>query len=193
MPRVGSLEPSDLILLQGIAAGNEDSFRCFFERWAPRLGRFLRRITGSREAGEDLLQEAFLRVLRGASDFEPRGTVAGWIYRICSNLAYSYWRRQRSSPVHLEAAEAPVACHPSALSDSPERIRWKRAFEHEARQALMRCPPNHRMVFILKVDQGLTYEQISEVLDCPTGTAKSRFHFAVRRLRQELKHWADEA
>ncbi|MBD3163099.1 MAG: hypothetical protein GF328_13435, partial [Candidatus Latescibacteria bacterium] len=90
--------PDDLALLRGIADGCEESFRLLFRRWGPRLGRFLERAGGSRETGEDLLQEAFVRVIRAAGSFEPRGSVGAWLHRICANLAYSHWRRETRSP-----------------------------------------------------------------------------------------------
>jgi RNA polymerase sigma-70 factor (ECF subfamily) len=70
-------------------------------------------------------------------------------------------------------------------------VRGDRALSGEIARALERMPENQRVVFLLKIDQGLTYERISEILRCPTGTAKSRFHFAVMRLRTELRDWAD--
>jgi RNA polymerase sigma-70 factor (ECF subfamily) len=182
---------SDEDLLQGIAEGCERSFRTFFGRWAPPLGRFLRRATGSAETAEDLLQEAFLRVFAAAPRFEPRGSVRAWVYRICANLAYSYWRRERASPIRLEGGNGPDLERRAPDSQSPEQEHLRRSFRHDAVAALARCPENHRIVFLLKIDQGMTYEQIAEILRCPVGTAKSRFHFAVRRLREELRDWDD--
>jgi RNA polymerase sigma-70 factor (ECF subfamily) len=182
-------DPSDADLLSRIAGNSEDAFLLLFRRWAPRLSRFLTRATGSRESGEDLLQETFLRILRAAPRFEPRGNAGAWIYRISANLAYSYWRRQHASPfARSRGAPSPLEVTTPA-SQSPDSRRMWRAFQRDAISALAKCPGNQRMVFLLKVDQGLTYEQIATALCCPVGTAKSRFHFAVRRLREELKQW----
>ena len=185
--------PSDVDLLGGIADGREEAFRLLFRRWAPRLGRFLARATGSRETGEDLLQETFLRILRAASRFEPRGNASAWIYRISANLAYSYWRHQRAAPFLRQGAVDPTLEVIAPASENPEANRLRHVLEHETISALNRCPANQRVVFLLKVDQGLTYEEIAAVLGCPVGTAKSRFHFAVHRLRQELKDWQHDA
>jgi RNA polymerase sigma-70 factor (ECF subfamily) len=180
-------ERSDLELVQGIANGREESFRLLFRRWSPRLGRFLLQATGSRDIAEDLLQDAFLRILRAAPGFEPRGSVGAWMYRICANLAYSYWRRRKASPFsELRDPDAPP--EPAASIDIA-RDRERQAFERDARAALRRIPENHRLVFLLKVDQGLTYEDVAAILGCPVGTAKSRFHHAVRKLREELAAW----
>lgn len=184
---------SDLELLRGTAAGCEESFRLLFRRWAPKLGRFLAHTTGSRETGEDLLQEAFLRILQAAPRFEPRGKVSSWMYRICANLAYSHWRRRRAAPVFEPWEWQTTAQPPAPIAEGPERTRMRRAIAHDAREALLEIPENQRMVFLLKVDQGLTYEQVAVVLQCPVGTAKSRFHHAVRKLRELLRDWDEES
>jgi RNA polymerase sigma-70 factor (ECF subfamily) len=181
--------PSDVELLKGVAANSEDAFRLLFRRWSPRLARFLTRATGSRETGEDLLQETFLRILRAAPRFEPRGNAGAWIYRISANLAYSYWRREKAAPFARTGAAPPSLEVMAPASQSPDARRQRRAFQRDAISALARCPYNQRMVFLLKIDQGLTYEEVAAVMRCPVGTAKSRFHFAVRKLREELKDW----
>jgi len=181
--------PSDAELLRGIAEGGELACRLFYRRWAPRLGRFLSRATADADVASDLLQETFLRVLRAAPRFEATGSAGAWVYRIASNLAYSYWRRQRPrgrrAPLDVEGLEVP------SRAPDPAQDRNRRVWMREARQAVEQLPENHRLVFLLKIDGGLTYDEIGETLGCPTGTAKSRFHHAVRRLRATLRDWED--
>lgn len=184
-------EASDLELLRGIAAGSPEAFRCFYRRWAPRLGSFLTRVTGSSDTAEDLLQEAFLRILRAAPRYEERATVGAWVYRICANLAYSYWRRSARSPFEAGDPLAEGAQIADTRAESPADRSERRAFREALDAALERLPANQRLVFLLKADRGLTYEEISAVLQCPEGTAKSRFHYAVLRLRDELRPWCD--
>jgi RNA polymerase sigma-70 factor (ECF subfamily) len=180
---------NDDALIRGIAEGCERSFNRAFDLWAPRLGRFLIRGTRSREEAEDLLQETFIRVIRGAPRYEPRGEVTAWLYRIASNLLTSHWRRQRLAPI-----PAPNEARLDAAVDraDPEREGIGRAFAAQARAALARLPEDQRLVFILKVDEGLTYEEIAAALDCPVGTAKSRFHHAIRKLKGALIEWNEE-
>jgi RNA polymerase sigma-70 factor (ECF subfamily) len=181
--------PSDVELIRGIAEGGELACRLFYRRWAPRLSRFLSHATGSPESADDLLQETFLRVLRAAPRFESRGSAGAWVYRIAANLAYSHWRQRRRGawlqPVAPDALEIPTS------AADPEQDRLRRTWVRETRQAVQQLPANHRLVFLLKVESGLTYEEIGDVLGCPTGTAKSRLHHAVRKLRAALHGWED--
>lgn len=170
------LEPSDLALLKGIAAGRDADWRRFVDRWAPRLGTFLLHATRSRETAEDLLQDLFVRVMQAAPRFDERPCVAAWLYRIAANLAYSHWRRvsvERAFEGDLRAA-----------GEGQQSPRGEEA--RAARAAVIRLPQNQRMVFLLKAAAGLTYAEIGETLGCPEGTAKSRFHHALLRLRAEL-------
>ncbi len=207
-------EPDDVALIQAIGEGSEAAFRLLFARWGPPLGRFLVRATGSREAGEDLLQEAFLRVLRAASRFVPDAPPAAWLYRICANLSYSYWRKESRAPrawsrltggygsASGAGARAGQAADAGDLGGAPERagsrtlpgpeaLRMHGLFVRDLERALAGLPVNQRMAFLLKVEQGLTYEAAAEVLGCPVGTVKSRFHYAVLALRDALRGWEE--
>jgi RNA polymerase sigma-70 factor, ECF subfamily len=188
----GAEAPSDAELMRGIAADHPESFQLLFRRWAPRLRRFLIRATGSTEAGEDLLQETFLRVLRAASRFIPRGEVRAWLFQIAANLAYSFWRREGKA--HLTAGDPAGALASLAAPHhrGPETLRARAAFSEEVERSLIELPPNQRMVFLLKVDQGMTYQDVAVVMNCPVGTVKSRFHHALLKLRDDLRDWREE-
>ena len=188
-PPDGGREATDLELLRGIASGSAEAFHCFYQRWAPRLGPFLTRAAGSPDVAEDLLQEAFLRILRAAPSFEPRSTVSAWVYRICANLAYSHWRRVARSPFQGGDPLIAGALIADERAENPAERSVRRAFRGALNAALAELPANQRLVFLLKADRGLTYEEIAAVLQCPEGTAKSRFHYAVLRLREQLQPW----
>jgi RNA polymerase sigma-70 factor (ECF subfamily) len=185
--------PADEELLRAIAEGDEEAFRVLFHRWAPRLGRFLMNASGSREAAEDLLQETFLRILKGAGRFEPRGSVGSWVYRIAANLAYSHWRRERSRPLFGAEGEETLTAMAAPAGATPEEDRLRRALLADIDAALGRLEVNKRIVFVLKVREGLTYEEIASILCCPVGTVKSRLHHAVHRLQQDLeeRNWGE--
>lgn len=179
--------PPDEELLRGIAAGDEEAFRVFFRRWAGPVEAFLRRAAGSRESGQDLLQETFVRVLTGAGRFEPRGSARAWMFRIAANLAYSRWRHERGQPVAMDIAH-PAMVAGLAVEDDEVAAR-ESGIGRDIARAVAALPENQRVVFLLKAEAGLTYDEIGEAMCCPPGTAKSRFHFAVQRLRTELGEW----
>jgi DNA-directed RNA polymerase specialized sigma24 family protein len=99
----GDVAPNDAALIRAIGEGSESAFRLLFARWALPLRRFLVRATGSSETGDDLLQEAFLRVLRAAFRYTPDAPPGAWLYRICANLSYSFWRKESRAPRVMSA------------------------------------------------------------------------------------------
>jgi RNA polymerase sigma-70 factor (ECF subfamily) len=111
------------------------------------------------------------------------------VYRICANLAYSHWRRVGRSPFRPGALLEDGALVADERAENPEDRHVRQAFRAALEAALERMPANQRIVFLLKADRGLTYQEIAAVLQCPEGTAKSRFHYAVLRLRDELQPW----
>jgi RNA polymerase sigma-70 factor, ECF subfamily len=181
----------DLVLIQGIGAGCDASFQILWRRWSPRLRSFLIRATGSVEIGEDLLQECFLRIIHAASTFEPQGKTTAWMYRICANLAYSYWRREGRSPIQSVAVDTLEPRSKAPRQEAPDAVMLRGRFVADVDRALGQLPENQRLVFLLKVGEGLTYEEIARVLQCPAGTTKSRFHHGVLKMRNLLKEWED--
>lgn len=173
----------DIGLLRAAAGGSDVAFFALYHRWAPRLEAFLLRATHSRPQAEDLVQETFLRVHRFAGTFEPRGEVGAWIFRIAANLLRSEWRRARRRPstVELGAAESSV----DRASEPGGEAGFARAVDH----ALLRLSRAHRVVFLLKVEGGLSYDEIAQAMQCNPATARTRFHYAVLRLRSLLKEW----
>jgi RNA polymerase sigma-70 factor, ECF subfamily len=184
--------PSDEQLIQRIACRDEDAFTLFFRRWAPRLGSFILRSTGCPEAADDLVQEAFIRIYRAAGRYEARGHVSAWVLRIAANLTYSHWRTRNRSRVDSVDLQLLTQRTPAAAHYSPQQRRERAQFRSDLDAAIGALPPNQRMAFLLKIEQGLTYAQIGEVLRCPEGTVKSRFHHAMLKLRTSLREWSPQ-
>ncbi len=182
-------ESSDCELIQAIGQGDEQAFRSLYKRWSGRLLSFLSRTTGSVETAEELLQEAFIRILKAAPRYRPTGKASAWIYRICANLSYSYWRRELRSPLQPNSGKTAGIVAKASIASNPAQLMLRREFSLALERALRELSANHRLVFILKADHSLTYEEIARILQCPEGTVKSRFHYCVRRLRNELQEW----
>ena len=176
-------------LIEQCKKGNVMAQYRLYNNYSKAMYNICIRMIPQKEEAEDLLQEAFLRILKAAPRFKPGGSVASWMYRISANLGYSYWRRKKVSPLLPPGRSGEIIDRPAPSFEGPEERFLAKAFAGEASEAIRRLPPNQRMTFLLKIDQGLTYEEIASVLHCPTGTAKSRFHHAVLKLREELSAW----
>lgn len=158
--------------MRSVAQGDEAALEQLVERHAARLHGFLTHMSGDVHDAEDLLQETWIRIVRGARGFDPRRRFRPWAYRIAANLARDRRRRLRVRPTEplTGAVEAPQL-DPLVGIDVAARLGT--------------LPASHREVLVLRYYQGLTESEIGEALGIPRGTVKSRTHHALRRLRGE--------
>ena len=135
----------------------------------------------------ELAQETFIRAFQNLAGFEGRSSFSTWLYRIASNLAID-WRRRETRYVvaHGEEAESELRKIPSGEGDS-FRSLVRDETSRKVREALKELTPEHREVILLREMEGLSYEEISEILNCPKGTVMSRLHYARSHLRSLLK------
>jgi RNA polymerase sigma-70 factor (ECF subfamily) len=184
MPRVAEIcpEANDIDLIRKAAAGDGRAFHVLVDRHAQSLYRLAVSLTGQPVDAEDIVQETFAGAFRGMAKFEGRSSVKTWLTRILFTQA-AQWRRNRAGRVmgSIEHAE-PAGSGQSASVEA--RL--------DLQTALRRLSPEHREVLVLRELQGLSYEEVAEVLGIPRGTVESRLHRARRELRGKLSSYEVE-
>jgi len=156
-------------------------------RHSARVYRLAYRLTGNRPDAEDLTQEVFVRVFRSLSTYTP-GTFEGWLHRITTNLFLDQARRKqriRFDPLSDERADRLTSGSPA-----PEVAYADRTFDDDIEQALATLPPDFRVAVVLCDVEGLTYEEIADILGAKLGTVRSRIHRGRAMLRTALAHRA---
>jgi RNA polymerase sigma factor (sigma-70 family) len=151
-----------------------------------RVYRLAYRLTGNQHDAEDLTQEVFVRVFRSLQDYQP-GTFEGWLHRITTNLFLDMVRRR--ARIRFEG-----------LPEDAERIKGREAtpaqiyddahLDHDVQTALDALLPEYRAAVVLCDIEGLSYEEIADVLDIKLGTVRSRIHRGRTQLRAALAHRA---
>lgn len=143
------------------------------------------RMTGNRQDAQDCAQEALLRAFRAYSRFRGEARFKTWLYRIAHNACVDSLRARRAD-VSLEHLREAGFDAPDTRAPTP----YLAMEEAQRRQALLRAigqlPVDQRAVLTLRDIQGLSYEEIADVLDTPEGTVKSRLNRARERLRALL-------
>jgi RNA polymerase sigma-70 factor (ECF subfamily) len=141
------------------------------------------RLCGRHEEAEDLVQAALVRVERGLENYEPRN-LRGWLSRITTNVFLDEARRKKRRPVQAlpddperVLAGAPGADDALAAAELPEYIQ----------NAIAQLPYDHRAAIVLCDVVGMSYPEISETLDVPIGTVRSRIHRGRSTLRDLLR------
>lgn len=149
-----------------------------------RVYRLALRLTGNRHDAEDLTQDVFVRVFKSIHSFTP-GTLEGWMHRITTNLFLDQARRRqriRMDPMG-EAGE-----RIGGSTSSPDELVDDAGLDADVAAALAALPPEYRVCVVLCDIEGLSYEEIAEVLDVRLGTVRSRIHRGRTQLRAALAH-----
>ena len=154
---------------------------------ARKYGRFLYnvayRLTGNDDDAQDLVQEVLLRVRKGLERYQP-GSMEGWLSRIATNAFLDDVRRRRRRPLELAPEEPDNVLPPAAGADVAFEAS---ALPEDVQAALRDLPADYRSAVVLSDVVGLTYQEISEALDVPIGTVRSRLHRGRALLREALR------
>ncbi len=150
-----------------------------------RVYRLAYRLTGNPHDAEDLTQDVFIRVFRSLHRFQP-GTFEGWLHRITTNLFLDGARRRQKIRFDglADGSEERLA---SAWPNPAEQLS-DAGLDHDVAAALAALTPEFRAAVVLCDIEGLTYEEISSVLDVKIGTVRSRIHRGRAQLRKALSH-----
>lgn len=175
---------SDERLYERLRGGELDAFDALYARYERRLFAFVRGFLDDAHEAEDVFHEAFLGVLRGrAADFS-RGSFRSWLYQVARNACLNRLRsRARGERAQRDSAEAA----PPEAARADEKLERAEAAAALG-DAVARLPQSLTEVYRLRAS-GLSYEEMSRVLDVPLGTVKSRMHELIAQLRKELRPW----
>lgn len=182
--------------IEKLKQGDARAFDVFVQRYTPDIYGLLLRLTEDPEEAGDLLQETFLRAFKAIRKFRGEAELKTWLFRIAVNQSknrFRWWkRRMREKTVSLDAPvsasnDAPLSETVSANFASPEEDALQNERQRFLLEALKELPEIYREAVVLCDIEGLSYEEISIVLEINLGTVKSR----IARGREELRRKAE--
>ncbi len=177
-------------LLERARKGDSEAFGVLVERYQRRVANVALAVVHNQEDALELAQETFIRAYENLDKFESRSSFSTWLYRIAANLAIDFWRREgRHVVLRGEDAENELQRMPTERGDS-YKAASRSELSARLSKALEELTPEHRAVILLREVEGLSYDEISEVLQIPRGTVMSRLHYARTHLRTLLKDLA---
>lgn len=186
-------EGDDSALLEACRSGDSSAYGELVRRYQDRVFNLCLRMSGNRDDAEDFAQEAFVKALQSLDRFAERSKFYTWVFRIAVNLIISARRKHgRRSTVSLDGGgretENNVALGAllSSAVATPERKAMEAEQNHQVLQALDMLDEEQRSILVLRDMESLSYEEIADILDVPTGTVKSRLHRARIALRDLL-------
>lgn len=176
-------KPTDKELILQLQDGSLDALGELYDSYRQLVYRTALAISGDPEIASDLLQDVFLRLHRFADRIDPDRALEPWLYRMTANLAYTTMKRRNRWLRPLEDfAEWLVGSSKNALYEQVERNdEWD-----QVQQALTSLPMSQRVVVVLYYLNDLSLQEISDILDVPVGTVKSRLHYGRQSLKKNL-------
>jgi RNA polymerase sigma-70 factor, ECF subfamily len=179
----------ELACLESMRRGDPGCLAGFFEAWADRLYRLSLRLTGDPAAAEDVVQEAFVKLMAGADRIEGRSRLATWLYRVAYNASLDRLREQkRLVPVPDDEDEAPLPLPTRHVpfGRSPEAMLRDVETRQALEDAIGALPHTLSAAFLLRDVEGLSTAEAAEALGLSEANLKVRLHRARLLLRERL-------
>jgi RNA polymerase sigma-70 factor (ECF subfamily) len=175
----------DAQLIDETLAGRSAAFGDLVRKYQDRLYNTVVHVVGNTEDSRDIVQDAFVQAFIKLATFRGSSAFYTWLYRIAFNLAVSHRRRRRPT-LSVEQVRETSGAEPMDTDDGPgdKMLREERC--GQVRLAMEELTQEHRMVLVLREVDGCCYETISEILELPVGTVRSRLHRARLQLRDQF-------
>jgi len=179
---------TELELVRAAQKGDDSAFEELVRTYEKKVYHLALRMCGSQEDAYEIAQEAFLSAWKGLKFFRGESSFSTWLYRLTSNAAIDFLRRDKrqSGPGEISLDDEETYIEPTDPRPTPQQHAERAEVRQALAEGLNKLSPEHRQVLLLRELQGLSYEEIAEVLELDLGTVKSRIARAREKLRKYL-------
>jgi RNA polymerase sigma-70 factor (ECF subfamily) len=186
---------TDEIIVERALTGDAEAFGEIVRRWERRIFALAYGMLGREEEARDATQETFIAAFRNLRNFRGEAKVSSWLHRIAVNQCIT---RQRRAKVRSESAlddeqEKNAASFAAPLTLSPASLTEGAQVTIAVRKAVNTLPAELRQIVVMKEFEELTFREISDALDIPLSTVKSRLYTALKQLQMKLNRFGGEA
>src|SRR5690606_5186596 len=180
--------------------GDQQAFRSLFERYHRRAYAVAYGVVKNKQDALDVVQDGFVKVHRHIDKFQGQSSFYTWLYRIIMNLSIDHVRRRRNAKGleyddrvgrHDHEIAGDGTLLPRILDSNPGKTVIRRELLGRIQSALEELPEYHRAVILLREVEGLSYEEMAEVLDVPKGTIMSRLFHARKKMQASLSDYME--
>lgn len=194
-PPAGNRE-IDQQLVERAQGGDKRAFGLLVDKYQRKLGRLLSRLIRDPAEVEDVVQESFIKAYRALPSFRGDSAFYTWLYRIGINTAKNYLvamgrRPQATGDIEIEDAENFEGGNELRTMDTPETELLSKEIAQTVNDTVAGLPEELRTAITLREIEGLSYEEIATMMDCPIGTVRSRIFRARETIAQKLRPLLD--
>ncbi|MCM3694629.1 RNA polymerase sigma factor SigW [Neobacillus niacini] len=178
--------------IKQVIKGDQDAFADIVEIYSNSIFQLGYRMLGNRHEAEDIAQEAFIRAYVNIKSFNQDLKFSTWLFRIATNLCIDRIRKKKPD-YYLDAEVSgtdglTMYSQLSSNSPLPENELESLELQESVQKEILKLPEKYRSVIVLKYMEELSLNEISEILDMPLGTVKTRIHRGREALRQQLRY-----
>lgn len=185
---------SDWTIVQQVQAGDVAAFDRLILKYRERVYAMVYNMTSNREDAADLTQDAFIKAFQSINRFQGQSSFFTWLYRIAINSTLSYLRRNKLrsffsfDKLQEDTQVTEVIGRLTDRSDVAREV-FVGELQEKLNEAMLKLSIPHRTVVTLFEIDGLSHEEIAEIMNCSVGTVRSRLHYAKQLLQAELKSY----
>ena len=191
----GTPDNSDMLLVERAVAGDQKAFELLVIKYQRRVQRLIGRMVRDVDLVEDIAQETFIKAYRALHQFRGDAQFYTWLYRIAVNTAKKFLLELKRDPTVTQSAlqsneEDDETFHPgheSTTSETPESELAAKEIAREVNAAVDALPDDLRQALTLREMEGMSYEDIAEIMKCPMGTVRSRIFRAREAVSARIK------
>lgn len=195
LPAPPSATDSDVMLVERAVAGDQGAFELLVIKYQRRIQRLIGRMVRDVDLVEDIAQETFIRAYRALHQFRGDAQFYTWLYRIAVNTAKKFLLELKRDPTVSESAfkldedsdETYYARSEPISDETPESVLAAKEIGAAVNAALVALPEDLQQALTLREIEGLSYEDIAEVMNCPIGTVRSRIFRAREAISAKVK------
>jgi len=189
---------ADLVLVERVQSGDQEAFGLLVSKYQRKLLRLVMRLVRDHAEAEDVTQEAFIKAYRALPGFRGESAFYTWLYRIGVNCAKNWLlahgrRMPRVSDISGDNEDSNGIDDSGLLRDdeTPDRLLMSKQIGETVNAAMDALPEDLRTAIALREIEGLSYEEIAQVMDCPIGTVRSRIFRAREAIATQLRPLLD--
>ncbi len=178
----------DIILIEKILGGQTGAFKLLVHKYQHKIMHILLRYVNEPVDAYDLTQEVFIRAYRSLPNFRQESSFYTWLFRIAVNVAKSHCATEKRRSDFEQAMPEQELLSKGVDHSSPESILNAQQLKQAVFDVIHTLPEELRVAILLREVEGLNYEKIAQILNCPIGTVRSRIHRAREALDKRIKH-----
>lgn len=183
---------SDIELMLRTKSGDDGAFSELMRRHYKGVVNYIYRFTNRRDNSEDLAQEVFLRIYRSAGQYRPEAKFSTWLYKIATNVSLTYVKRKGNNSLSLDEIDDSGDATGDPDLDIADDIIYRKELMNVIFEAMESLPEREKVAIMLCKYEGLSYEEVAQVLECTVGAVKAYVHRGRMKLIDRLKPYLVE-